>query len=124
LSSLEVTRLGHVEGPTRRVLELIAAANVSAVSVRDLRACAGSLEPPITDDLLLDALDHGLELRLLEERGTGYGFRHPLIGAMLDEGLPLHRREQLDRALSGTNAGRGLECSCEACAVCSVGVRP
>jgi hypothetical protein len=123
LSNLELTRLAHVDGPTRRVLELIAAANVAAVSLRDLRACAGSLEPPISDVLLLDALDQAVELRLLEERGAGYGFRHPLVGAMVEEGLPLHRRDQLDNALSRTNAGRGLECSCEACAVCSVGVR-
>jgi DNA-binding SARP family transcriptional activator len=124
LGSLEVTRLAHVDGTTRRVLELVAAANVGAISLRDLRAGAGSLEPPVSNAPLLDALDRGLELRLLEERGDGYGFRHPLIGTALYEGLARHRREQLHAALSGTNAGRGLECSCGTCAVCSESSRP
>jgi predicted ATPase len=119
LGSLEVTRLAHVDGTTRRVLELVAAAKVVAISLRDLRAGAGLLEPPVSPAPLLDALDTGLELRLLEERGDGFGFRHPVIGTALYEGLPRHRREQLHAALSGTNAGRGLECSCGTCGVCS-----
>jgi tetratricopeptide (TPR) repeat protein len=119
LSSLAVTRLAHVDGTTRRVLELVAAATVAAISLRDLRAGAQLLAPPVSDAGLLDALDRGLELRLLEERGGGYGFRHPVIGTALHEGLPRHRREELGAALSGTNAGRGLECSCGSCAVCS-----
>ena len=118
LSSLEVTRLAHVDRMTRRVLELVAAANLTAISLGDLRATACLLEPPLSDSELLDALDRALELRLLEERGAGYGFRHPVIGEALYEGLPLHRREQLDAALSRTHAGRGLECSCESCEVC------
>jgi DNA-binding SARP family transcriptional activator len=123
LSSLDVTRLVHVDGATRRVLELVAAAKVRAISLRDLRAGASLLEPPVPDSQLLDALDRGLELRLLEERGGGYGFRHPLISTRLHEGLALHRREQLHAALSRTNSGRGLECSCGTCAMCGVGSR-
>jgi DNA-binding SARP family transcriptional activator len=119
LSSLEATRLAHVDGTTRRVLELVAAANVPAISLGDLRDGAGSLASPVSGVPLLDALDRGLDLRLLEERGGGYGFRHPLIRTALYEGLPRHRREELDAALSGANAGRGLECSCGTCAVCS-----
>lgn len=119
LSSLEPARLAHLDGTTRRVLELVAAANVPAISLRDLRDGAGLLAPPVPDAPLLDALDRGLELCLLEERGGGYGFRHPVIGSALYERLPRHRREQLDAALSRTNAGRGLECSCGSCAVCS-----
>jgi DNA-binding SARP family transcriptional activator len=119
LRSLEVTRLAHVDRTTRRVLELIAAANLAAISLGDLRATAYLLEPPMPDVELLDALDRALELRLLEERGGGYGFRHPLIGAALYEGLSLHRREQLDAALSRTHSGRGLECSCESCTMCT-----
>ena len=124
LSSLEVTRLAHVDGTTRRVLELVAAATVAAISLRDLRDGAGLLAPPVSDAPLLDALDRGLDLRLLEERGGGYGFRHPVIGTALYEGLPRHRREQLRAALSSTNAGRGLECSCGSCAVCLGSSRP
>jgi DNA-binding SARP family transcriptional activator len=124
LSSLEVTRLAHVDGTTRRVLELVAAANVAAISLRDLRDGAGLLAPPVSDAPLLDALDRGLDLRLLEERGGGYRFRHPVVGTALYEGLPRHRREQLRTALSGTNAGRGLECSCGTCAVCSGSLQP
>jgi DNA-binding SARP family transcriptional activator len=124
LSGLEVTRLAHVDGTTRRVLELVAAANLAAISLRDLRAGAGLLEPPVSDAPLLDALDRGLELRLLEERGDGYGFRHPFIGTALYEGLPRHRREQLQTALSGASAGRALECSCGTCAICLGSSRP
>ena len=119
LKSLELTYLAHVDGTTRRVFELLAAANVAAVSLRDLRLGAGLLEPPLSDAQLLDALDRGLELSLLEERGRGYGFRHPLIGTALHEGLPRHRREQLRDALARTKGGRGLECACGSCPVCS-----
>jgi hypothetical protein len=119
LKSLELTHLAHVDGTTRRVFELLAAANVAAVSLRDLRLGAGLLEPPLSDAQLLDALDRGLELSLLEERGRGYGFRHPLIGTALHEGLPRHRREQLRDALARTKGGRGLECACGSCPACS-----
>ena len=67
LSGLEATRLTHVDYTTRRVLELVAAANLAAISLRDLRTGAGLLEPPVSDAALLDALDRGLELELLEE---------------------------------------------------------
>jgi len=123
LSSLEVTRLAHVDGATRRMLELVAAADVQAISLEDLRESAALLEPPMSEVHLLDALDRGLELRLLEENGAGYGLRQPLIGTALYEGLPRHRREQLQAALSATNGGRGLECSCGTCALCSVSSR-
>lgn len=121
LSSLEITRLAHVDAPTRRVLELVAAARVAAISLRDLRAGAGQIEPPVSDAQLLDALDCGLELRLLEERGGGYGFRHPLVGTALYEALPRHRREEVHAALSSIDAGSGVECSCGDCAVCAEG---
>jgi DNA-binding SARP family transcriptional activator len=123
LASLEMTRLAFVDGTTRRILELVAAADVAAVSLRDLRASVGVLDPPVTDAALLDALDCALELRLLEERGGGYGFRHPLIGTALYQGLPRHRREQLDTVLARANAGKGLECSCGTCGMCSVNLR-
>jgi hypothetical protein len=124
LGGLEETGLAHVDRTTRRVLELVAAANLAAISLGDLRAGAGLLEPPVSHAPLLDALDRGLELRLLEERGDGYGFRHPYIGTALYQGLPRHRREQLHAALSEAGAGRALECSCGSCAICSGSLRP
>jgi predicted ATPase len=123
LSSLGATRLSHIDETTRRILELVAAAEVAAISLHDLRAGAGSLEPPVSEAPLLDALDRGLELRLLEERGNGYRVRYPLIGTALYEGLPRHRREQLRAVLSRTNTGRGLECACGTCRECSESAR-
>jgi DNA-binding SARP family transcriptional activator len=119
LSSLEATPLAQVDPPTRRVLALVAAARVTAISLRDLRTGAGQMAPPVSDAQLLDALDRGLELRLLEERGSGYGFRHPLIGTALYEALPRHRREEVHAALSSIDTGSGVECSCGGCAACS-----
>jgi len=65
------------------------------------RLCAGtaSLEPPLPVPALFDALDHALRMRLLEERGEGYAFRHPFVRSALYDCLPRHRREEFRAAL-------------------------
>ncbi len=49
----------------------------------------------LSDDRVLDVLDAALDGQLLEEVGTGYRFRHPLIRQALYEGLSHARRAHL-----------------------------
>ena len=61
----------------------------------------------LSDDRLLDALDAALDGQLLEEVGTGYRFRHPLIRQALYEGLSRARRAHLHtRVAEVIEAGR------------------
>jgi DNA-binding SARP family transcriptional activator len=83
----------------RRVLELAAAAGEMDLSLGELRTGAAALQPPVDDDALLAALDHALEVRILEEREDAYAFRHPLVRAALYEHLSKHRRDQVHAAL-------------------------
>jgi predicted ATPase len=84
--------------PVRRVLALVAAAG-SEISLGDLRAAAEALQSPLSDGVLFDALDTALETRILEERGDGYAFRHPMVRAALEQELSRHRRDELLDAL-------------------------
>jgi predicted ATPase len=97
--SLAQTQLASLDGTVQRVLCLAAAAGTAEISMADLRVCAAVLDPPVGEGALLDALDRAVELRLLEERGTGYAFRRPLVRWALYERLSRHRRAQLDSAL-------------------------
>jgi hypothetical protein len=97
---LVMTRLAHMDETMRRVLGLAAAASATEISLSELRAGAATLEPPISDASLFDALDAALQQRILEERNSGYAFRHPLLRAALYQELPRHRRDQLHAALA------------------------
>jgi predicted ATPase len=97
-------QLSSLDSSTRRVLWLVAAAGTTEVSFADLRAGAAALDPPVGDGALLDALDRAVETRLLEERGHGYAFRHPLVRSALYERLSHHRRAQLGGALQHSSA--------------------
>jgi predicted ATPase len=98
---LATTRLAQVDETMRRVLALAAAASATEISLSELRTGAATLEPAISDTALLDALDGALRKRILEERNSGYAFRHPLFRSALYQDLPRHRRDQLRAALSG-----------------------
>jgi len=93
-------RLALMDEPLRRVLGLAAAAGTDEISLSQLCAGAAALEPPVEVPVLFDALDRALRLRLLEERGEGYAFRHPVVRASLYECLPRHRRDELSAALT------------------------
>ena len=71
---------------------LAAVVGATEISLSQLRAGAAALEPPVDIPVLFDALDRALRLRLLEERGEGYAFRHPVVRAALYDCLPRHRR--------------------------------
>lgn len=105
LRSLTASQLAAMDETSRRVLGLAASAAAAEISLRDFRAWAAALEPPISDTALFEALDHTLRLRILEERDNGYAFRYPLVRSALFEGLPLHRRAQLHAALASTRRG-------------------
>lgn len=93
-------RLALMDEPLRRVLGLAAAADATEISLSQLREGAAALKPPVESPVLFDALDRALQLRLLEERGEGYAFRHPIVRAALYDCLPRHRRDELRAALT------------------------
>ena len=105
-------RLELMDEPLRRVLGLAAAVGATEISLSQLRAGAAALEPPVDIPVLFDALDRALRLRLLEERGEGYAFRHPVVRAALYDCLPRHRRDELRAALNapGGRSARSIDC--------------
>jgi DNA-binding SARP family transcriptional activator len=90
--------LGAFVAGGSRVLTLAAAAGMR-MTLDDLRASAAALEPPIPDSVLMTALDQALHMRILDEHGDGYEFRHPLVRAALCEDLPSHRWVEIRAAL-------------------------
>jgi DNA-binding SARP family transcriptional activator len=109
IQALVAMRLERLEDTVRRVLALVAVAGAGEIPLEKLRTGAATLEPPICDAALFDALDYALLSGVLEEREGGYAFRHPLVRSALCEGLPHHRRAELDTALRrarGANSGR------------------
>jgi DNA-binding SARP family transcriptional activator len=112
--ALTALQLALMEQPLRRVLGLTAAVGAGEISLDHLRAAAAALEPPLAVSVLFDALDRALRMRILEERGRGYAFRHPVVRAAVYDCLPRHRRHELHAALAvagdkftaGPRAGR------------------
>lgn len=109
--AIAATCLSAADEVVRRVLGLAATARGEEISLAELRCGAAAIEPAVADSALFEALDRALALHLLEERTEGYAFRHPLIRAAVYEGMPRHRREQFEAALSARRlaltAGRG-----------------
>lgn len=103
LRALTAMRIAALDEATRRVLGLAAVAGAGAgeISLSSLRSGAAALDPPVFEAALFAVLDRALETGLLEERATGYAFRHPLIRAALFESLSRHRRVQFQAALAG-----------------------
>jgi adenylate cyclase len=105
--ALVALRVGSMEETVRRVLAL-AAANGMEISLSDLRTGGAALQPPVSDAELFNALDRALAVRILEERGDSYAFRHPLVRSALYEDLSKHRRDELHAALDCIRAARPL----------------
>jgi DNA-binding SARP family transcriptional activator len=99
--ALTAMRMSALNESLRRVLGLAASATTTEISLSELRAGAAELEPPISDAALFSALDNALRLHILEERNTGYAFRHPLVCSAVYEGLSRHRRDEFHAALAG-----------------------
>jgi predicted ATPase len=91
LVEARVDRMGE---DVRRTLAVAAVAGPES-SFSLLRATSD-----LPDGRLLDALDRALAARILEERGTGYAFRHPVLRAALYECLSQHRRAHLHAAIA------------------------
>lgn len=98
--ALTAMRLALMDDPLRRVLGLAAAADTTEISLSQLRTSAAALEPPMAASDLSDALDRALRMRLLEEHGDGYAFRHPVVRSALYDWLPRHRRDEFHAALA------------------------
>jgi predicted ATPase len=99
VQALTETRLSTLDRTVQRVLFLAAAANSQEIPMDALRAGAAALDPPVGDGPLLEALDDALETGLLEERRTGYAFRHPLVRRAVYERMSRHGRAQLGDVL-------------------------
>lgn len=95
-------RLAAMDETLRRVLGLAAAAGETEISLSELRTSAAALEPPVTAGALFDALDRALQMRLLEERTTGYAFRHPFVRSAFYDFLPRHRRDEFHAAITAS----------------------
>jgi DNA-binding SARP family transcriptional activator len=89
LADLITTRLERLAPSTREVLALAAVIGRDS-PYRLLRAASD-----LTEAELLDALDEGLNRRVLEESAEGYRFGHPLQRAALYERLNRARRARL-----------------------------
>ena len=103
--ALTAMQLALMDEPLRRVLGLAAAVGPTEISLSQLRAATAALEPPVAIPVLFDALDRALQMRLIEERETGYAFRHPVVRSALYDCLPRHRRDELRAALAVPGAG-------------------
>lgn len=90
--------LRGLDAAARRVLAVAAAAGTAEVPLEGLLGAAAGLESPITPAAVFEALDRALSFQILEERGRGYAFRHPLIRSVLYRELSRHRREELQAA--------------------------
>jgi DNA-binding CsgD family transcriptional regulator len=97
LSAAIADRLGFVSGPVREVLQAAALLGVD-FAVPDLATVLGR---SVAD--LIPAVDGALAAGILEERGHGLGFRHPLIRAALYDVMPGPVRAAWHR-----DAGRAL----------------
>jgi DNA-binding SARP family transcriptional activator len=98
--ALTAMRLALMDDPLRRVLGLAAAVGTAEISLTQLRTSTAALEPPMASSDLSDALDRALRMRLLEERGDGYAFRHPVVRSAMYDCLPRHRRDEFHAALA------------------------
>jgi DNA-binding SARP family transcriptional activator len=105
--ALVAARLATMDETLRRVLGLAAASRTAEISLGELRAAGAALEPPVPEAELLDALDRALQMRVLEERSSGYGFCQPLFRTALYESLSRHRRDQFRAAL--TTDGQSID---------------
>jgi DNA-binding SARP family transcriptional activator len=102
MRALTALQLTLMEQPLRQVLGLTAAAGATEITLSHLQAAAAALEPPLPVSMLFDALDRALRMRILEERESGYAFRHPVVRAAVYDCLPRHRRDELHAALAAT----------------------
>src|SRR5579875_722280 len=103
--ALTALQMALMDEPLRRVLGLTAAAAAAEVSLAQLRSAAGALDPPLSVSVLFDALDRALRTRILEERGEGYAFRHPVVRAAVYDCLPRHRRDEFRAAMAAAGGG-------------------
>jgi hypothetical protein len=102
--ALTAMRLALMDKPLRQVLGLAATAGDTDISLRQFRAAAAALEPPLAVAVLFDALDRALRMHLIEERDNGYAFRHPVVRAAVYDCLPRHRRDEFRSALAASAA--------------------
>lgn len=97
---LMTARVDHLGEDVRRTLGLAAVAGMTFSFALLSAAGERAYQPPLRDGPLLDALDRALAVRILDERGDGYAFRHPLLRATLYAGHSTRRRTRLHAAIA------------------------
>lgn len=96
IQDLILARVSRVSPAARQVLALASA--IGMESRYDVLAGAASLD----DEALLDALDESIESRVLEERETGFVFRHPLLRETIYARLSRARRMHLHGSIASS----------------------
>jgi len=102
--ALTASQLASMSPAMRCVLGFTAVKDDADISLEELRSAAAAIDPPIQEAAIFDALDRALASRVIEERGGGYAFRQPLVGAAICAALSRHRHAQLEEALAARNA--------------------
>jgi DNA-binding SARP family transcriptional activator len=102
VGDLVEARIRTLGEPAKRTLDLAAVAGMEVTFGLLLAAGQRAYGPDLPEHVLLDALDRALETRILEERGDGYTFRHPLFQEALYDRLSGARRMRLHRVLAET----------------------
>jgi tetratricopeptide (TPR) repeat protein len=102
---LVAMRLSRFDDDVQDLLQL-AALTEPAISFNLLFESAQTLGCPLSEAVLLSALDRVIEARILEECDQGYTFSHPMYRAVILDRLSRHRREQLWSALEAVRTSR------------------
>lgn len=88
---LVAARVDRLDEDVRRILALASAAGMES-SFDEIAAARARMSPLPSKESIVDALDLGVRAGILEERGTGYAFRHPLFRAVIYQRLSQPRR--------------------------------
>jgi len=100
VADLLMLRINTLPEDAQRVLTC-AAVNGMESSFAVLRSASERVfGTSLSDARLFDALEAALHAHLLEERGDGYAFRHPLMRSTLYERTSRHRRAYLHATLA------------------------
>jgi predicted ATPase len=92
------TQLRGLNDASRRIVALVAAAERAEISLEELLGAAAALESPIVPAAVFDGLDRALSMRILDQRGRGYRFRHELVRSVICRELARHRLDELRAA--------------------------
>jgi predicted ATPase len=94
------TYLGQMDERAGRVLALMALGGPHLTFREIYLAVQEAIDPDMTETGLLDIIDAALHRRVICERGAGYAFAYPLVGAAVGKGLSRQRQAQFHTAIA------------------------